>query len=293
MNGLVISQGQYLDTTGQPSSYDVLQSEIYNNYTYELTLEKEISKYRNTLLDLLHPTGTRVLGRYALKSNSALNLSADSLLEEGHTLGYYTGDPGSYATMTSSWTNQSNNIVEFHALVGANLEQIIVPGDSITLTTTDGFKVHSEVVSVSGTPANTVTLTDNTWLTFANVAYVAANSGNTVINISSLTGSYDIINNGNYSNTAYPLMDIVFAGDKILVANNTEKTVSSVNYVQGTITLTSPLTSSVNSLMSVMRTVSTNDVTIQGFVGIVFYPELTTEDGTIITTEDGKVILLG
>ena len=33
LNGLVIGQGQYLDTSGQPSSYDVLQSSQYNNFT--------------------------------------------------------------------------------------------------------------------------------------------------------------------------------------------------------------------------------------------------------------------
>lgn len=293
LNGLVISQGQYLDTTGQPSSYDVLQSEIYNNYTYQITLEKEIASYRETLLNLLHPTGMNVLGRYALKSNSAYQTTGDSILETGHTLGFYTGDPGSYATMTTDWENQSNNIIEFHALVGANLEQIIFVGDSVTLTTANGFKIHSEVTSVTNGDANTVTLKDNTWLTFANVAYITANSGTDVINISSLTGSYDIINNGQYSNTSYPLKDIVYAGDVVLIANNTERTVTSVNYINGTISLDSNLTNDAISLMSVKRTISTALVQIDGPVGTVFYPELTDELGRIITTEDGKSILLG
>ena len=266
LNGLTISEGQYLDTAGQLSSYDVLESEIYNNFTYEITLEKEIAKYRNILLDLLHPTGMKVLGRYALKSNTSLNITAFNLLEAGHTLGFYTGDTGSYATMMSSWTNQSNNIINFYALAGSNLQQIIVPGDSVTLTTANGFTVHSEVVNVQSGSANTVTLKDNVWTTFANVAYITASSGTNIINIASLTNSYDIINNGTYSNTAYPLKDIVYAGDYVLVANNTEKQVQSVNYTSGIIYLNGNLSSSSNSLMSIRRTISTNIVRIDQFL---------------------------
>ena len=293
LNGLTISQGQYLDTSGQPSAHDVLQNEVYNNYTYEITLEKEIAKYRNVLLDLLHPTGMKVLGRYALKSNSVFSLNMVNITEQGHTLGYYTGNPGSYGVMTSTWTNQSNNVINFYGLSGANLQNIIVVGDSVTLTTANGFNVHSEVVEVNVTPANTVTLKDNVWTTFANVAYVHANSGTNIINITSLTNSYDIINNGKYSNTAYPLKDIVYAGDYVLVANNIEKQVQAVNYTSGIVYLNSNLTSPVNSLMSVRRTISTSTVRIDGFVGTVYYPSLTDELGNLLATENDNVILLG
>lgn len=263
LDGLVISQGQYLDTTGQPSSFDVLQSQIYNNYTYQITLEKEISKYRDTLLNLLHPTGMQVLGRFAMKSNSEVNFSATSVLGNGRKLGYYTGTSSSYVTMSSTWTNQSNNILKFNTLVGANLQNIVLSNSRVQVTMTNGFQIESEVISiVSNSTANTVTLKDNVWLTYANVAYAQANSGSNVINISSLTGSYDIVNGGTYSNTSYPLKDIVFAGDKILVANNTERTVQSVDYVQGKLTLTTNLTSAANSLMSVQRTVTATDVVI-------------------------------
>ena len=293
LNGLTISEGQYLDTTGQLSAYNVLQSEIYNNYTYEITLEKEIEKYRTTLLNLLHPTGMKVLGRYALKSNTAHKFSAFNLLEAGHTLGFYTGDAGSYATMTTDWTNQSNNIIQLNALVGANIETFIASNSSITLKTANGFTIHSEVANVKGGSANTVTLKDNVWTTFANVAYVRANSGTNIINITSLTNSYNIVNNGVYSNTAYPLKDIVYAGDYVLVANNTEKQVQAVNYTSGIIYLNGNLTNPANSLMSVRRTISTNIVRIDGFLGTVYYPSLTDELGNVLTTEDGVVILLG
>lgn len=82
LNGLVLSQGQYLNKRGQPSSYDVLQSSIYNNFTYQITVEKEISKYRDILLNLLHPSGMKVIGRYALRSNASFTSTAYTSLTE-------------------------------------------------------------------------------------------------------------------------------------------------------------------------------------------------------------------
>lgn len=267
LNGLVISQGQYLDTTGQPSSFDVLQDENYNNYTYQITLEKEIDKYRTTLLNLVHPTGMKVIGRYALKSNSQYNFAFSDFMEKGAPLYFYTGNTSSNAVMTSTFTNQSNNIIKLDNLVGANIKTFIFTGNSITLTTSGGFKIHSEILSANNT-SNTVILKDNVWLTFANVAYVSGNTGESVINIRSITNSYNIINNGIYSDPAYPIRDIAYAGDVILFANGThERTISSIDYVQKRITLATNLDSSTsNSLMSVKRTVLTTNIRLDNDV---------------------------
>lgn len=293
LNGLVIDQGQYLDTTGQPSSFDVLQSEIYNNFTYQITLEAEIAKYRDTLLNLVHPAGMKVIGRYAMKSNAQADFTSSSFLETGQPLGYYTGNPGSFVTMSSTWTNASNNIVNFNSLVGANLQNFIAANSNLLITLSNGFKIASEIDEVFVGASNTVILKDNVWLTYANVAYVTANSGSNVINITSLTGSYDIVNNGEYSNTQYPLKDIVYAGDKVLVANNTEKTVQSVDWEGGTVTLTTSLANTVNSLMSVQRTVSTTDVIIYGPIGLASEPELITQNNQTIITQDNDILLIG
>jgi hypothetical protein len=267
LNGLVISQGQYLDTTGQPSSFDVLQDENYNNYTYQITLEKEIDKYRTTLLNLVHPTGMKVIGRYALKSNSEYDFAFSDFMEQGNPLYFYTGNTSSNAVMTSTFTNQSNNIIKLDNLDGANIKTFIFTGNSITLTTSGGFKVHSEILSANNI-SNTVILKDNVWLTFANVAYVSGNTGDSYINIRSITNSYNIINNGIYSDPAYPIRDIAYAGDVVLFANGTqERTISSIDYVQKRITLATNLDSSTsNSLMSVKRTVSTTDVRLDNDV---------------------------
>jgi hypothetical protein len=196
--------------------------------------------------------------------------------------------------MFGDFTNQSNNIIHFTGLVGANIETFIFPNESsISLTDSYGQLVYSGVVSVVNGAANNVVLQDNVWLTFANVASITGVSGANRISIDYLTGSYDIINNREYSNTDYPLYDIVRTGDKILFANNTVKTVSSVNPVNSTIILTTTLTNNSSSLMSVNRNVSTVGVTIVGPLGVQYYPELITEDGDNIAAEDGSIILIG
>jgi hypothetical protein len=300
LNGLVVSQGQYLNSRGKPSSSDVLQSKIYNNFTYIISVEKEIEKYREILLNLLHPTGMNFLGRYVLRSNTDYQLDTYSAVFQGYPLDYFTGYTGTHAHIYTSFTNGSNNIVYFDDLAGANLANIIFANtDTLVLKTTNGPDVSSRVVSVNAA-ANTVTLESNVWLTYANVAFVSGNSGSNVINIRSLTSAYNIMNNGQYSNTDYPIKDIVYVGDTILVDNNTSKVVQSVDFENDRIYLTANLTSNVgNSYMAVNRTFIANtalnsrQIFIYGAAGQVYIPELTTEDGFSITTEDGRTLLLG
>ncbi len=300
LNGLTIGDGQYLTTQGQPSSFDVLQDENYNNFTYLITVEKEIAKYREILLNLLHPTGTKVLGRYALKSTGVLNLQAQESLLSGQPLRHYLGSSVSdVIEIVTDFNKKSNNIIKFKTLLGTSLEDYIFPGSSfISIKSKNGPNIFSEVVSIDSV-SDTITVASNVWLTYSNVAYVTGTSGSNVLNITSLTGSYDIINNGNYSDPKYPLKDIVFQTDKVLVANNTSKTVNRVDSVNGKIYLTTNLSANANSLMSVNRTFLANssllydEIKIFGPLGFSYLPELITQDGRTLTTQAGEIILLG
>ena len=295
LNGLTLGQGQYLNSQGQPSSFDVLQSDTYNNYTYQVTVEKEISKYRDILLNLLHPSGMKVLGRYALKANADFYYHSIDALFTGVPLTRSFPSTGAYVTINTDFTTKSNNILNFKSLgTGVNLANVIFSNSTIELTPTNGPNVRSEVVSVNSV-SNTVIVSANTWLTYPNVAYANATSGSYVINILSLTGAYDIINNKNYSNTSYPLYDIVYPGDTVKLGSSTYTVASSgVNPVARTITLTTTIGSSTaNSLLSVNRTFSTTSVKIYGPLGTIYIAELITEDGRTLTTEDGITLLLG
>lgn len=294
LNGLVIGSGQYLSTTGQPSSFDVLQSQDYNNYTYELTTDVAISQYRDTLLNLLHPTGMKVLGRVAMRSNNALDTAIISEADTAVLLQDIAW-ANSYVTISASFTNQSNNIVYFNNLgPGANLANLIATNSVIEIISNTGDYVYSQINSINYI-ANTITLTDNVWLTFANVAYVTANANSNTININSLTGSYNIINGGVYT-TAFPLQDIVKANqDLVSVANNSPVGVIAVNVVQNTITTKTNLTNSTNSLMSVSRTITANanNVRIYTSTGTPYLARITTENGTLLLTDpDGNILII-
>lgn len=262
LNGLTIGNGQYITTAGQPSSFDVLQSIDFNNFTYEITLEKEIARYRNTLLNLLHPTGLKVLGRYAIKSNGDMNIGVTQDIRQGNTLDYLTNNVSTNLSMIASFSNPSNNIIQFNNLAGTNLANIIIANTStIDILTNQAGYIHSLITSVNYT-SNTVTLRDNVWIAIANVAYVSGNSGACTINIQALTGSYDIVNNGQYSNTTYPLIDIVHINDTLQLVdgpNTFNRTVSTVDYIDGVITLTSNLSYTfTNAVMSVNKTLTAN-----------------------------------
>ena len=300
LNGLVIGEGQYLTTQGQPSSFDIMQDDRYNNFTYLITVDKEISKYRDVLLGLLHPVGTNLLGRYGLKSYNNLNYHSQKALYVGKPWSYFLGEHVTDAiTIVTDFSNKSNNIIKFNHILAANLANVFTPNSTyIQIESKNGPNIYSEVVSVD-TTSNTITLASNVWLTYSNVAVVTGNSGSNALNITSLTGLYDLMNNGNYSDPDYPIRDIVYKGDTILVDNNTSKVVNSVDYLNKKIYLTSNLSSSANSYLSVKRTfvanssVTSNQIKIINSSGLPYVPELITENGLSITTENEELILLG
>jgi hypothetical protein len=300
LNGLVIGDGQYLTTQGQPSSFDIMQDKRYNNFTYLITVEKEIAKYKEVLLGLLHPLGTNVLGRYGLKSNNSVEYHSYSALNDGRNLSYHLGGFVSNAvTIATDFTNKSNNIIKFNNLLGANLTNIFTANvSSIQISTKNGPNVFSEVVSVNEA-AETITLASNVWLTYSNVATITGNTGSNTLNITSLTGLYDLMNNGQYTDADYPIRDIVFVGDSVLVDNNTSKIVNQIDYVNGKIYLTANLSSTTNSYLHVKRnfiansSLSSSQIKVYGSVGLSYIPELITQSGQTLETEDGKIILLG
>jgi len=297
LNGLVIGNGQYLDTTGQPSAFDVLQSVDYNNYTYQITLSKEIEKYRSVLLNLLHPSGTRVIGRIAMRSSNNMNFIVNDALDRGYQLSYYVGNAATVSISAGNATTPSNNIVTFNNLYGANIANFLT-ANTTEIVFTYGTGINDSVhglVSKINYAANTITLEDNVWTYFANVAVgTASNGNNQIINITSLTYSYNIVNNGSYSNTAYPILDIIRVGDTITV-NGVAQTVTSFTSPYTSVNLSGPLTSGANGYISVSRTITSlyDNVQIIGPVGTQYLGQLGTENGNILTSETGAWLLIG
>jgi len=266
LNGLTLGTGQYLDSTGQPSSFDVLQNINYNNYTYQVTLEKEIAKYRTALLNLLHPTGMKVIGRFAMKSNNDFDISISDALQTGNTLYHFTANVDSAATISSNgdFNQLSSNVVSFSSLPWsgiANLANIFTTNTTISFVNQANDSFYG-IVNTVNTLANTVTLKNNVWLSMINVARGSAVSGYNTINISNVyTSSYNLFNNGNYSSNN-PIVDIIQVGDFIKL-NNEVKLVTSINYTTKVLTLANNFTYSNTGNISVNKVFTAKAANVQ------------------------------
>jgi len=268
LNGLTLGAGKYLDSSGQPSSFDVLQSTNYNNYTYQITLEKEIAKYRTALLNLLHPTGMKVIGRFAMKSNNDFDISISDALQTGNTLYNFTANVASAATISSNgdFNQLSSNVVSFSSLPWsgiANLANIFTTNTVISFGNQANDSFYG-IVNTVNTVANTVTLKNNVWLSMINVARGSAVSGSNTINISNVyTSSYNLFNNGNYSSNN-PIVDIIQVGDFIKL-NNEVKLVTNVNYTSNNkiLTLANNFTYSNTGNISVNKVFTTKAANVQ------------------------------
>jgi len=298
LNGLIVGEGQYLNDDGFPSSFQVLQNQDYNNFTYKLTVEKSFDAYKDVLFKLLHPSGTKVIPNNALKSQETLDIHRESYQSNSHTLSYHTGSTASNAAIYTNFTNMSNNIVKFDLLAGANIGTFIFPGSRLSINSNSGPNVYSQIISVDYT-SNTAVIKDNVFTSFANVATANVTTSNNRINIHTVTNEYDIINNGEYSNTSNKMQDIVFAGDSIRVVSGSSAffgTVVYVSYSNNVIfaNTTIPFTSTTANV-SVSRNITAYDgaVNIYNSLGSVFFPELITQSGQSITTQDGRILILG
>lgn len=75
LNGLIVGEGSYLNSDGQPSAYSFLQSEIYNNSTYFLNSELSYDSYKDTIYNIVHPTGFKLYPRDLLRSNAEITFT--------------------------------------------------------------------------------------------------------------------------------------------------------------------------------------------------------------------------
>jgi len=275
LNGLVIGQGQYLSSSGQLSSYDVLQSSEYNNFTYQITVERAISDYRSTLLNLLHPSGINLIGRYALKSNTTVDYEIVDELSTQEYLSAIVGTNNVQGTMnvadnqyvTSAnmyyhgYNYQANDILTISggtSVYPAQIKVLSVYGSANDI----GSFVLSNVGNYTVFPTNPVSVTGGSGSTAQfNLApdylYYSANT----IHISYLpTGNY-VNHSNNFAMTTQNNFSVVaglanvdFAGNTVYMTDTTWVRFANVAY--GTGSNTSSLINIANVYTSVYNIVN-------------------------------------
>lgn len=294
--GTVFLTGKYLNQEGFLSSYNVLENEIYNEFTYTLTVEKEFKKYKDILYNVIHPAGTKVSTRNAINSNNKLSLLSGQEIHKIIQLKEIT-HPDVYGVLTD--TNKFEIFNLHKDITSTYLSGVLSTNSYISITSTNGEYVYSQIESIDDIN-DIIYLKDNTILNYYDVARGYSN-GNSVI-ISSLTGQFNLINNGNYSNTENYLRDIVFVGDSIGIPNNSTTIINNIDYKDWTLYSNTEFVESGanNSLISVnvFRNFVSNNILVdynisykqlQGSGNTVFGIDV---DGLYLTDENDNIIYL-
>lgn len=297
--GSVSGLGKYLNTDGFLSSDKVLESNIYNDFTYFLTVDKSFSAYKEVVKNILHPGGTQLIGRNSIKTKEGALFTSNTSPLRQIELKEVTY-PLVYGVLSNTNILSVEDLNE--SLTGIPLSQVLTKGNYIALTSTNGEKTYTQIDDFYDSN-NNIILKDHYLVEYANVGYGYTN-GNSFI-VTSLTDKFDLINNGIYSNTNNKLLDIVYPEDKLKIKNNTIKTINDVDYDVGDwiIYANTNLTVAGNAdspvLFSITRNFTANSILIdyseleykflQGFGIMVTGANI---DGVNLQTESGSNILV-
>jgi hypothetical protein len=289
LDGLIIGAGKWLNNDGQLSSLGlVLESEDYNNFTYILSVEQSLVKYKEILLNLLHPAGMRMRPRNLLRSSNTFSMDSETNFQVGYHMDTFAGPSTLGRIEANTQAGQiSTNIIRFVNTVAANIGNTIFANDVVEFSATNKLNAYSVVTNVDYAN-NQITMEDNVFVVFANVAVGSANASSNVINIVSVTGQYD----GKFTDKT-PANNIIFVGDSVSLNGGPYYTVQQV-FSNGNIKVANSSFGPINNaLITVNKTANTDYVMIYGVIGQYEYPELLTESGLILTTESSSYILAG
>jgi hypothetical protein len=284
-NGIVLGNGYYVNHDGQPSGYSVLEDNVYNDYTYRLQVEVELSKFKDTALKLLHPSGLNYYPVNMKKSSASFKNGFETATWNDYALSYLIGGVTGYQANVASGFSKTIN---FTGLSGANLANVIAANDYIKVIPNQGETFYSKVTDVT---ENTVTVEDYWVTSVPNVAIATANSGTNVINIDSITDAWKLAT-GNvvsrFSDFIYPHDHVSFNG------TNTDLVIHVGQPDSGDTTLQVNTTygSAQSGYLSLRSNVVSSNVFVTRLAPVVDVLELTIEDGRALITENNRNIIL-
>lgn len=188
--------GRYLNDDGQLSSYNFLEDrDYYQNYSYVVRINASLKDYRNYLLNLTHPSGTKLFGQYLLESNTKEELVSIHP-EVSNTRSYI----GTYQVQTNdvllNGVYNVNSIGSTYAPVVYNATYSLRQNVSASYSST-GKNI------VINSPGHWLNQSDNVHLQFSNAT---ANIINGYYTVSSANANYFsvAIKNGNTSFVVLP-----------------------------------------------------------------------------------------
>jgi hypothetical protein len=291
LNGVTTGKGIFQNADGQPSGYSVLQNKEYNNYTYILQVEAALSQYKETALKFLHPSGTNYFTVNLLPDSQQFNISISEEQLRLQTLYYLIGN----TSFTASQSTPNSNTIVFGYTGGANIANVVMANSAIVYNTIYGSKFMSYV---TGATSNTITMADN-WITgVPNVAIVSTTSNSNNININSITKAWSIAT----GNSVNSISDMIHVYDSISLDGTNYYTVVGVHQPDGStptipantiIVNTTISTAQTGLYLSLSKNTSSSNIYVNGLTVMQQVIQLITENGNVITTEDGITLLIG
>ena len=136
LRGLIKYNGFYLNTDGFLSADKKIQdNDYYHNFSYEISSERSLNDYSDTLYRVAHPAGMQLLSKYLLKNIIDGEIVIESDLHTTNT-----------AQSTNGNTTYSSNV--FYGNTSAFLTRASV-GDLIVINTTETaeFKRYTRVIT--------------------------------------------------------------------------------------------------------------------------------------------------
>jgi hypothetical protein len=134
--GLIKYDGFYLNTDGFLSADKKLQDgEYYHNFSYEISSERSLNDYSETLYRVAHPAGMQLLSKYLIKDIVNETITISSNIHTANSL--QTTNGNTWYTSNVFYGNNSG------FLTAANVGDIIV----INTTETAEFKRYSKVIT--------------------------------------------------------------------------------------------------------------------------------------------------
>ena len=124
LNGLIIDPGFYLTQHSLLSESSTLQSEVFNNKSYVVSLEKSLDSYKSAIKDIIHPIGTQILFRNIISSSISQNTVVSSNISSGNILDVNSTITGDYYGFS--------NIIDFNTttLVTETRRNLIANSDN-------------------------------------------------------------------------------------------------------------------------------------------------------------------
>jgi len=207
LNGLIQYPGYYLNTDGQLSADQYLQANTeYHNFSYIVQVKEALTEYKNTLLNILHPSGMQVLSYMSIPDNQFSQIDLTANLSTFNILN------GS-VTSNSYWSNAVLVGASTYFAANAKVGDFVVVGSGL------GNREQVKIIT---------NITDNTHLTMeSNTMFLGPGYLETI----------------NYSASNYTISQFNTTGNAIAVNLNTANFIANTTvdnyYNNGTIKVTS------------------------------------------------------